>query len=93
MITKVSYRPYAQGINNTQNQKQKVNFGMNTSDSNAVTEFTEKIKAAIDSARNPQAHALTADRRMTEALHALGKVSSRTTMAELLPVLTSIWRF
>lgn len=27
MITKVSYRPYASGVNNTQNQPKKVNFG------------------------------------------------------------------
>ncbi len=29
MITKVSYRPYASGVNNTQKQPQKVNFGAN----------------------------------------------------------------
>lgn len=28
MITKVSYRPYALGVNNRQNQPQNVNFGM-----------------------------------------------------------------
>lgn len=45
MITKVSYRPYAQGVNNTQNQKQKVHFGMNTTD--AATAFATELTAAL----------------------------------------------
>lgn len=46
MITKVSYRPYAQGVSNTQNQKQKVNFGM-TATEQAAKAFADKVAQAL----------------------------------------------
>lgn len=92
MITKVSYRPYAQGVNNTQKQQQKVNFGMKATDSEAVTQFAALVKAALTTARDPKASELASARRMTEALQALEKVNPRATMAEVLLVLKTVWR-
>lgn len=80
MITKVSCRPYASGVNSTQNQKQKVNFGMNPAEKEAVGVFADVISKALAEPTELLRHA-----RVDAALQSLRlRIEPRTSAKELL---------
>lgn len=84
MITKVAYRPYAQGVNNTQNQKQNVNFGTTAKDLIGSKPFGDALKETLES---PNARILYV--RLSRVLGSLGQIDPHTNLAEALPHLKS----
>lgn len=79
MITKIAYRPYASGVNNTQIQQKKINFGIiNEKDARAVQEFAQMLVYAME---NP--NEMAGLHGVTEAFNVFDRITRGTTVGSI----------